>query len=88
MAHFVANRCHTPNWPTIGEAAHRSVIRQLTPNACGDACAEMLLRSRGVSGVTQSNIAAAKGMVLSDGKSLASAMDKLQPGGQWLGRPG
>jgi hypothetical protein len=45
----------------------------------------MLLRSRGWTGVTQSNIAAAKGIVLSDGKSLAAAMNQLHPGGRWLG---
>jgi filamentous hemagglutinin len=73
------------NWPTINEAADPSVIRQLTPNACGNACGEMLLRSRGVSGVSQSNIAAVKRLVLSDGKGLADAMNKLHPGGQWRG---
>lgn len=73
------------NWPTIGEAVDPSVVPQRTPNACGNACAVMLLRSRGVLGVTQSNIAAAKGMVLSDGRSLAAAMNRLHPGGRWIG---
>jgi filamentous hemagglutinin len=64
---------------------HPSVIRQFTLNACGNACGAMLLRSRGWTSVTQSNIAAAKGMVLSDGKGLAVAMNQLHPDGQWSG---
>jgi hypothetical protein len=47
----------------------------------------MLLRSRDVSGILQSNIALSKGLglVRSNAEALANAMNRLHPGGSWRG---
>ena len=45
----------------------------------------MLLRGRGIGQISQANIAATKGLVLSDAPSLAAALRKLHPNGKWLG---
>ncbi|MFB8796557.1 MAG: RHS repeat-associated core domain-containing protein [Microcoleus sp.] len=72
-------------WKGINEIRDPSVIQQLTTNACGPACAQMILRDLGVN-VFQSQVAAEMGTVLSHPEILAMALTRLDnPGSLWRG---
>lgn len=70
--------------PTRGVAS-LSISQQRTRNACGPACAQMLLRDRGIH-VFQSQVAAVAGRVLTSPVSLALALNTFDStGGIWYG---
>jgi filamentous hemagglutinin len=68
----------------INELADPRVVQQLTANACGPACGQMLLRGAGVEAF-QSNVAAAAGGVLTSAESLARALNVVEGTTRWAG---
>ena len=73
------------NWRVIDEIADPNVVKQQDNLSCGPACAEMLLRDRGIYDVTQSIIARETGVPVNT-KSLGMALNKVDRGGSrlWL----
>jgi hypothetical protein len=63
-------------WAVIDEVSDSSVIKQLTPNACGPAAGQMVLADAGLS-VSQGNIAAQVGKVRTSPQSLSDALNLL-----------
>jgi len=64
------------NWQVIDEVVDPNVVKQQDNLSCGPACAEMLLRDRGIYDVTQSIIATETGVPVNT-KSLGIALNKL-----------
>jgi hypothetical protein len=60
----------------IDEVSDSTVIKQLTPNACGPASGQMVLADAGVT-VSQGNIAAQVGRVRTSPESLSKALNTL-----------
>ncbi len=52
-------------WQVIDEVRDLSVIQQQDRLSCGPACAEMLLRSKGITNVSQARIALETGVPVS-----------------------
>ena len=71
-------------WRVLNEVADPRVVQQLTDNACGPACGQMLLREAGTE-VFQSNVANAAGGVLTAPETLARALNTLQGVTTWAG---
>jgi hypothetical protein len=68
-------------WAVLDEVAG-GAVRQLTPNACGPTCGQMLLGDRGLR-VFQSNLASQSGKVLSSPMGMELSMNAIQVG--WRG---
>ncbi|HBE19945.1 MAG TPA: hypothetical protein DEG17_04735 [Cyanobacteria bacterium UBA11149] len=73
------------NWRVIDEITDSTVIKQQDKVSCGHACAEMLLKDRGIDDVNQSRIADETGVPVNT-KSLGIALNKLDYSGSrvWL----
>ncbi|MDJ1176839.1 papain-like cysteine protease family protein [Roseofilum capinflatum] len=73
------------NWPAIDEVVDARVVRQESEFSCAAACAQMLLRERGID-VTQAIIEQVTGVPIAPGM-LASALNQFDPdpSGQWKG---
>lgn len=73
------------NWPRQNERVDVSVVRQVDALHCGPACAEMLLRKRGILHVDQQAIGSVCGVPVWP-TSLAQTMQQLaSASGQWTG---
>lgn len=68
------------NWPRTGEVPSGTVVSQATPTSCGQACAEMLLSSRGIP-ASQVTL----GGELTSAQSLSDKLNSVSPG--WIGAP-
>jgi len=74
------------NWRVIDEVVDPTVIQQQDRLSCGPACAETLLRERGINNITQAEIAALSGTPVSV-PDLTRALNQLAEEGssQWMG---
>jgi hypothetical protein len=82
-----ARRAGAPGgiWKVVGEAVDGTISKQLTANACAEACAQTLLKESGTI-VYQSNIAAFQASVMtSSADVVAQAMNKFSGGSSWKG---
>jgi len=75
-------------WPVSNEIIDPKVVRQHNELYCGPACAEMLLKDRGITNIDQNAIADRSG-VPAITKYLARAINNLVPEGsvRWQGGP-
>jgi ABC-type bacteriocin/lantibiotic exporter with double-glycine peptidase domain len=75
------------NWQIIDEIIDPNVVRQENDLSCGPACAEMLLKDRGIN-ISQTLIASLTG-IPTDAKTLAQILNSLDPAQnrQWIGGP-
>jgi filamentous hemagglutinin len=75
------------NWQIIDEIIDPNIVRQENDLSCGPACAEMLLKDRGIN-ISQTIIASLTG-IPTDAKTLAQTLNILDTAQnrQWIGGP-
>jgi len=75
------------DWHVINEQPDLTVVQQETPNACGHAGIQMLLRWRGIN-VSQVDVAIAAGVPMEQTTGydvLKAAASEIDPSGKWKG---
>lgn len=73
-------------WPVFAERPDSDTVLQQDPLGCGPACAQMLLRGRGITDIDQEQIASMSGIPV-DVRQLADALNQLTQDlkGRWVG---